>query len=99
MSSLPTVSQMKPDEFDAQWEVMKTIFKQTNVNMEAVMLVTQSLLQIMNTGGFGSVRISILGNIMQEVEIKQNRRSDLIVVKGFDPLPFGKLDKDSETIV
>lgn len=86
MNSLPTVAQLKQDEFDQQWDVLKTVFKETNINMEVVMLITQAVLQIMTTGGYGSITISMLQNFVQEVKIVQTKRSSAYLIRGEPPV-------------
>ena len=85
MNSLPTVSQLKDTEFEQQWDILKTTFKETNINMEVVILITQAVLQIMNTGGYGSVTISMLNNFIQEIKIIQTKRSQAYLVRGEVP--------------
>ena len=95
-NSLPTVSRIKEDEFEQQWNVLKETFKTTNINMEVVLLITQAVLQIMTTGGDGSVTISILQNFIQEIKIVQTKRSATFLIRDQEPPPFNPLDKESE---
>ena len=91
MNSLPSIARPKDTEFEEQWSVIKEAFKQSNVNMEAILYITQAMLQIMNTGGFGSVTISMLNNFIQEIKIVQTKRSATYLIRGVVP-PFDPLD-------
>lgn len=91
MNSLPTISQLKQDEFEQQWDIIKEAFKVTNINMEVVQLIVQAVVQIMATGGYGSITISMLNNFVQEIKIVQTKRSQAYLIRGEEP-PLEKID-------
>lgn len=99
MNSLPSISRPKDIEFEEQWNVIKEAFKQSNVNMEVILLLTQAVLQIMNTGGYGSITVSMLNNFVQEVKIVQTKRSAAYLIRGEQPPTFDPLlDKDKDLV-
>ena len=85
MNSLPSIARPKDTEFEEQWDILKEAFKQSNVNMEVILLLTQAVLQIMNTGGYGSITVSMLNNFVQEVKIVQTKRSAAYLIRGVEP--------------
>ena len=85
MNSLPSISRPKDTEFEEQWDVLKEAFKQSNVNMEVILLITQAVIQIMITGGYGSVTISMLNNFVQEIKLVQTKRSQAYLIRGEIP--------------
>lgn len=74
-NSLPTISQN-----NLNWEVLQTAFEASGVKLDAVLLFTQALIQINSSGGFGSIKVSILGNRIQEIKTEQTRRADILIM-------------------
>ena len=85
MNSLPSIIRPQDKDFEDQWNILKEAFKQSNVNMEVILLITQAVIQIMITGGYGSVTISMLNNFVQEVKIIQTKRSQAYLIRGEKP--------------
>src|SRR3990167_6860162 len=98
MNSLPSIARPKDTEFEEQWDILKEAFKQSNVNMEVILLLTQAVLQVMNTGGYGSITVSMLNNFVQEVKIVQTKRSAAYLIRGVEPPSDFGLDKDKDLV-
>lgn len=57
-----------------QWENMKTLCQENMVNMAPVVKLVEIILEIVKEGGYGSIQISILGGLLQEIKITQTKR-------------------------
>lgn len=74
MNSLPTIQRVSPDTLEKQWDDIKEILKNTNINMILVSELIGALLQVTDKGGYGTISISIVGGFVQEFKVTQSRR-------------------------
>ncbi len=76
MSSLPTVN-----EFDVQWTVFRATIQQSKINLDTVNELIGALLLVTDSGGYGNIRISIIGGLIQEFKVEQSRRLEKRILK------------------
>lgn len=79
MSSLPTIKANQV--FDQQWTILKAALENSNLNLETLNEVAGALLKISDSGGYGSVNISVMGGMVQQIEVKQTRKITALIIQ------------------